>query len=40
LEELDIAERIILKWMYGGKGWWIGFMLLRTVVCMGVMLTD
>jgi hypothetical protein len=40
LEELDIAESIILKWIlkkYGGKVWWIGFILLRIVVSMGVM---
>ena len=39
LEELDIAESIILKWVFkkqGVKVWWIGFMLLRIVVSMGV----
>jgi len=32
LEELDIAESIILKWIfkkYGGRVWWIGFILLK-----------
>ena len=40
MEELDIVESIILKWIfkkYGGKVWWIGFILLRTVVSMQVM---
>jgi len=39
LEQLDIAEIIILKWIfkkYGGKVWWIGVILPRTVI-MGVM---
>ena len=33
-------ESIILKWIFkkqGAEVWWIGFILLRTVVSMGVM---
>ena len=40
MDELDIAEKIVLNWIFkkrGGKVWWIGFILLRTVVSMGVM---
>jgi len=43
LEELDIFESIILKWIFkkqGGKVWWTGFILLRTVVGVGVMWTE
>jgi len=39
LEELDIAKSIILKWIFkklDGKVWWIGFILLKTVVSMAV----